>query len=56
MLRAGNPQLAREVFRLALKERPLALRSRLNHAASYLSPAIVDRLFAVRDFFGRILP
>jgi GT2 family glycosyltransferase len=56
LLRAGDPERAREIFQLALKERPLALRTQLNHAASYLSPNTVKRLFAVRDLLARLIP
>jgi glycosyltransferase involved in cell wall biosynthesis len=55
VLRAGDTATARQIFRLALNERPLALRSRLNHAASFLSAGVVGKLFAVRDLVSRII-
>ena len=52
LLRAGDREQARQAFARALDERPLELRTRLNHAASYLGPRILERLIAVRDRFA----
>lgn len=52
MLRAGSCEQARQAFARALDERPLELRTRLNHAASFLGPTLLERLIAVRDRFA----
>jgi glycosyltransferase involved in cell wall biosynthesis len=49
LLRAGRHRAARDALRAALDQRPLALRTRLMHAASFLSERILARFYDVCD-------